>query len=402
MTSHNQQLTDQVVQIIENLFINVEKPIALHEPSFSATEIEYVENAIKSTYVSSVGEYISKFENEIGRITGSKYVIAVSSGTAALEVALSAAGVKPETEVIVPTLSFVATANAVSNIGAFPYFVDSEPISLGMCPEKLEKVLSTLVFDKKNKRLINSETNRAISAIVPMHTLGHPCQIESLIQVATKYGIPVVEDAAESLGSFKHLANGERKHTGTFGVAGVLSFNGNKVITTGGGGAILTDNENLAVLARKLSNTAKIPHAWEYQHEITSHNYRMPNLNAALGFAQIEKLQSFLEKKRKIASYYENQFSNLDEVSFLSEPAETTSNYWLSAIRLNEGDLKTRNEILNRCVENEVYVRPLWDLLSNQPMYRSCQVSDISNAIKLHSTVICLPSSAILSTYFEN
>jgi perosamine synthetase len=396
MTLSQSPISVRVLEILEQVAKKCEKPVALHEPTFTSIESEVVTRAIESTFVSSAGEYITKFENEIARITGSKYVIATSSGTAALEVALVASGVNPGTEVIVPTLSFIATANAVSNIGAVPFFVDSESVTLGMCPNKLRELLSSLIYDSKIGSYINPATGREIKAIVPMHTLGHPCQIKLILEISSEFNIPVVEDAAEAFGSYVIGPEAEKKHCGTFGLVGTLSFNGNKIITTGGGGAIITDDEQTAVLARKLSNTAKIPHEWEYAHEMISHNYRMPNLNAALGVAQLTKFDTFLIKKREVANRYSELFTRIDGVHSVLEPAGSSSNYWLSSIRLDTDSIELRNEILNFCTSHKFFVRPLWNLLHSQKMYVNCPSFKIETAVALQSSIICLPSSSHL------
>ena len=396
MNSLDSEICSQVIEILENVTQKRSRPIALHEPQFDQLEVEFVTSAINSTYVSSFGEYITRFEQEIGKITGSNYVIATSSGTAALEVALAAVGVKPKTEVMVPTLSFVASANAVANIGAIPYFVDSESNSLGLDPEKLSKLLSTLKYDSRIGKFVNPDSNNVISAIMPMHALGHPCQIELIEEIANQFNIPVVEDAAEALGSYVIVNHDEVKHCGTFGKIGALSFNGNKIVTTGAGGAILTDDENLAILARKLSNTAKIPHPWEFKHEMISHNYRLPNLNASLGLAQISKLETFLQKKRSIAMTYAQLFSNHKDIEFLYEPNGTISNYWLSSIRLSKSNSDLRDIILNEAFKREIFLRPIWNLIHSQPMYKNCPTGDLSESIAIQKSVLCLPSSANL------
>ncbi|MGA1653510.1 MAG: LegC family aminotransferase, partial [Ilumatobacteraceae bacterium] len=303
-------------------------PIALHEPNIGQRENELVSKCLASGWVSSVGEYISEFEQGLAKFTNSKHAIAVVNGTAALHLALHSVGVKPGDEVLVPTLSFVATANAVSHCGAIPHFVDSDPETLGLDPLALREHLRANA-SLRDGELHNTSTGRRISAVVPMHTFGHPMQIEALIDVAKEFNLVVVEDAAESIGSYVGTT-----HTGTFGRCGSLSFNGNKTITTGGGGAILTNDSGLAQRIRHLATTAKMPHDYEYIHDAVAFNYRMPNINAALGCAQLSRLDDFLSAKRVLAKKYSEGFSSASSMQFVAEPHGTTSNYWLNTIRL--------------------------------------------------------------------
>ncbi len=363
--------------------------IPLHTPVIGETESRFVQECLDTTFVSSVGPFVTRLEQDIAEYTGARHAVAVSSGTVALQVALVLAGVKRGDEVLVPSLSFIATANAVVHAGGVPVFIDSDPTTLGMSPAALTDLLSTMTQQGGNT--INPATGRRIAAVVPMHTFGHPLDIRAIVDVAQTHGIAVVEDAAESLGSFI----GD-KHTGTFGVTGILSFNGNKIVTTGGGGMILTDDPELGRRAKHVTSTAKLPHGWEFEHDEIAWNYRMPNLNAALGVAQVSQLAHFLAQKREIARLYAEAFEHVDGVSFIPEPAGTTSNYWLCAIRLDEPSRETRDELLATLTGDGIQARPFWNLLNTQRMYTTAQTDGLANAEVLVDSVICLPSSAWL------
>ena len=363
-------------------------PIALHEPNIGQRENELVSKCLASGWVSSVGEYISEFEQGLAKFTNSKHAIAVVNGTAALHLALHSVGVKPGDEVLVPTLSFVATANAVSHCGAIPHFVDSDPETLGLDPLALREHLRANA-SLRDGELHNTSTGRRISAVVPMHTFGHPMQIEALIDVAKEFNLVVVEDAAESIGSYVGTT-----HTGTFGRCGSLSFNGNKTITTGGGGAILTNDSGLAQRIRHLATTAKMPHDYEYIHDAVAFNYRMPNINAALGCAQLSRLDDFLSAKRVLAKKYFEGFSGASSMQFVAEPHGTTSNYWLNTIRLNKPDLSLRDELLVAARASGYMCRPAWNLLHTLPMYESSPRAKLPVAQNLWQSLINIPSSA--------
>ena len=365
-------------------------PIGLHEPEVGELEKKFLGEAIDSTFVSSVGAFIPEFEQKLQEITGAKYAVAASNGTSALHIALYVVGVEPGDEVIVPTLSFVATANAVAHAGAIPHFIDSELTTLGMSPEKLRERLTQM--DRVDGRVINPETGRRIAAISPMHTLGHPVRIKEIVAIADEYGIPVVEDAAESLGSFV-----DGKHTGTFGLTGMISFNGNKIVTTGGGGIILTNDDAIGKRAKHITTTAKLPHKWEFEHDELAWNYRMTNLTAALGMAQIEKLDGFLDEKRVIAQRYADAFADFEGARFVFEPEGTTSNYWLCAVQLDEPSLETRDAVLQACHDAGILARPMWNLLHTQRMYSDAPVADVETAVALHASLICLPSTPRLA-----
>jgi perosamine synthetase len=360
--------------------------VGLHVPDIGEVEKQYVNECLDSTFVSSVGPFVTRFEDEIAAFTGAGHAIAVSNGTSALHVALVIAGVRPGDEVIVPSLSFIATANAVSHASAVPVFIDSDAVTMGMSPAALEAVLSAARRDGDS--LVNPLSGRRIGAIVPMHTLGHPVDIVAIMELADRYGVPVVEDAAESLGSYV----GER-HTGTFGRFGILSFNGNKIVTTGGGGMILTDDPELARRAKHLTTTAKVPHAWAFEHDEVAWNYRMPNLNAAMGVAQLTKLDHYLENKREIARRYAEVFAGLDGLTFKPEPGGTTSNYWLCAVELDDPSLELRDELLRAAAEDGLQVRPFWNLLSDQAPYRDAARDELVTARRLLTGVLNIPSS---------
>jgi perosamine synthetase len=361
--------------------------VPLHEPVFVGNEEKYVLDTIRSSFVSSIGEYVNKVEEFLAGFTGSKYAIATVNGTSALHIALLLSGVKENTEVITQPLTFVATCNAISYCGAYPTFVDVDNDTLGMSPESLESFLvENCLF--KDDGVYNKLTNRKITAIVPMHTFGHPCKIDKIIEIADRYNIPVVEDAAESLGSFY-----KGKHTGTFGKFGIISFNGNKIVTSGGGGVILTSDEVLAKKAKHLTTTAKVPHKWEYYHDEIGFNYRMPNLNAALLLAQLENLEKFIKTKRDLAMKYKEFFDWLG-VEFFTEPEYATSNYWLNAIFLR--DRKEKDEFLEFSHENGVLCRPAWVLMNKLPMYKDCFSYKLKNANKIEDKLVNIPSGVIL------
>ncbi len=365
--------------------------VPLHEPEFMGNEWELVKNCLDSTFVSSVGKYVDRFEVMLAEYTGANYAVAVVNGTAALHIALLLAGVRPGDEVLIPALSFVATANAVSHCGAIPHFIDSEFKTLGIDPHALSDYLKHCSLSS-SEGLTNRLTGRRIAVVVPMHTYGHPVDMGSLLDVADRYHLPVVEDAAESLGSCYR-----GQHTGTFGQLGTLSFNGNKVITTGGGGAILTNNAKLAQQAKHLTTTAKQPHRWEFFHDAVAWNYRLPNLNAALGCAQMEKLPSLLNRKRLLAQKYQEVFQDVEGVGFVVEPANSQSNYWLNTLRLEEPSLLVRDRLLTVANDAGYQCRPTWTLLHKLPMYADCPHAPLPVAEQLEVSLINVPSSAKLA-----
>lgn len=383
-------LAEIVFDAINEVLSPIDQMVPLHEPTFTSSELDIVSNCIKSTFVSSVGPLIQKFEGLLSDYTEIKYVVCVANGTVALEMALRVSGVKPGDEVLIPSLSFVATANAVLHLGALPVFIDADENTLGMSSESLDKFLRSGAKSKDGV-LINSATGNRIAAIVPMHTLGHPVNIKDIAAISKEFDVPIVEDMAESLGSFYG-----QKHTGNFGLTAALSFNGNKIITTGGGGAVLTNNEDIATKLRHITTTAKAPHPWEFHHTELGWNYRMPNLNAALGVAQIKKLPYLLSDKRKLASKYESVFNRLDGVKFIVEPENSSSNYWLNAIQFTGHGVTARNEVLEFLAERNIQARPLWNLLPSLPHLSKFQVESSSVSQKLIDSIVCIPSSAHL------
>lgn len=366
-------------------------PLPLHEPEFLGNEWNYIKECLDTGWVSSVGKYVDEFERRIAEYTGARHAIAVVNGTAAQHIALLVAGVGPGDEVIIPSLSFVATANAVAHCGAIPHFADSNESTLGLDPQALAEHLEK-ISELSAGGLRNINSGRRIAAIVPMHTFGHPVDMAGLLQVAARFRLPIVEDAAESLGS-----SYQGRHTGTFGRLGVLSFNGNKVITTGGGGAILTDDPELARHAKHLTTTAKLPHRWEFAHDEVAYNYRLPNLNAALGCAQMESLSSLLRRKRLLVERYQQVFRYRSGMRLVEEPSGCTSNYWLNAVCLHKPDMAARDVLLAAANDAGFQCRPAWRLLHTLPMYLDCPRADLSVAAALEASLINIPSSAKLA-----
>lgn len=358
--------------------------VTLHRPVFEGNEKQYLIDCIDSNFVSSVGTRVTEFEQRMAMFTGAKFAIATVNGTAALHVALMLAGVERGDEVLSQALTFIATCNALTYAGAHAVFVDVDRETLGMSPDALRSFLEAHVT-RKNGQAFNKQTGRRIAACVPMHTFGLPCRIEAIAALCDEYGIALVEDAAESLGSYM----GSR-HTGTFGKLATLSFNGNKVITTGGGGMIITDDKDLAKRAKHMTTTAKIPHPYEFVHDMTAYNYRMPNLNAALGCAQMEALPRFLEIKADVARRY-GEFFDAQDVRFMRSPAGTTSNYWLNAIELDS--LAERDAFLEYTNAQGVMTRPIWRLMTRLEMYKDCQHDGLENSRWLEDRVVNLPSS---------
>jgi perosamine synthetase len=385
-------LPGRILDALRHCLPEREGGVPLHEPVFEGNEWAYVKDCIDTGWVSSVGSYVDRFERDLAAYTGAKRAVAVVNGTAALHACLRLAGVQRDDEVLIPTLTFVATANAVAYQGATPHFVDSETRTLGLDPEKLGTYLRG-VAEVRGDSCYNRRTGRRIPAVVPMHAYGHPVDLDVLLDVCDRYNLTLIEDAAESLGSFYRS-----QHTGTFGRLSALSFNGNKTITTGGGGAILTDDEALADRAKHLTTTAKKPHRWAYAHDATGYNYRLPNLNAALGCAQLERLPSFLERKRTLAARYRDAFAHVDGVSFFEEPAFARSNYWLNVLLLDEDVAEQRDAVLDRTNGAGLMTRPTWQLLHTLPMYKHCPRMDVSTAESLQQRLINVPSTPDLTS----
>ncbi|WP_418301576.1 LegC family aminotransferase [Lysinibacillus fusiformis] len=361
--------------------------VPLHEPTFTGNELEYVTDCIQTGWVSSVGAYVTRFEEDLAQFAGVRRAVAVMNGTAALHIALKVAGVQANEEVFMPALTFVATANAVSYIGAVPHFVDVSEKTLGLDPQKLEAHI-LVIGEVKNGQLINKETGRVIRAVVPMHTFGHAVELEELQLICEKYHLVLVEDAAESLGTYY-----KGKHTGGFGKVSAISFNGNKIITTGGGGAILTDDEELANYAKHITTTAKIPHRWEYEHDVVAFNYRLPNINAALGCAQLEKMPEFIKRKRALTAFYEELVGSLEGVTLFKEPVNTSSNYWLQTLILD--DTLERDKVLTFLNNNGVMSRPIWTPMHNLKPFRECPRANLSTIERLNKKIINIPSTPI-------
>jgi perosamine synthetase len=376
----------EVINFIRKLYQTPDF-IALHEPKFAGNEKAYLIDCIDSTFVSSVGKYVDRFEQLVAEYTGVKYAIATVNGTAALHIALKLVGVSQGDEVITQPLSFIATCNAISYCGAKPVFVDVDLDTLGMSPVSLKTFLDANAT-KTTLGCINNKTGKKISAVVPMHTFGHPCRIDEIAKICDEFNIPLIEDAAESLGSFY-----QGKHTGSFGKLAALSFNGNKTITTGGGGMIITDDEALAKRAKHITTTAKQPHPYEFVHDEIGYNYRLPNINAALGCAQMESLPRLLESKRNIANAYAEFFSDSNP-KFVKEPIHASSNYWLNALVLE--DKQARENFLKDLNDADVMSRPVWRLMNELPMFSDCQSADLTNSKWLEERVVNIPSSARL------
>ena len=381
-------LANQVTEAIRSVVGS--GPKALHEPTFSGNEWDYLKECLDSTFVSSVGKFVDRFEHDLAQYTGANFAVATVNGTAALHIALKLAGVIQDDEVLIPALTFVATANAVTYCNATPHFVDSEEGTIGIDVAKLRSYLldHTKIIAGQ---CVNTVSGRIIRAVVPMHTFGHPVDMDGLIDLASEFKLVVVEDAAESLGSTY-----KGQHTGTLGKLGVLSFNGNKTITTGGGGAILTNEPELARRAKHLTTTAKLAHAWEYRHDEVGYNYRMPNINAALGCAQLEQLPQLLKSKKNLFLRYQDAFNKVDGVRLMSEPIGCSSNYWLQTIMLSADNSDSRDAILAATNNAGYMTRPTWVLMNELEQFSSMPCMDLSGAQSLSERVINIPSSAYL------
>lgn len=379
-----------ILDAIERVVGPAVRPVHLHEPRFAGREWDYVKQCLDTGWVSSVGEFVDEFEKRLAERCGTQSAVAMVNGTAALHVALKMAGVGHGDEVIMPALTFVATANAAMYCGAIPHFVDSEEGSLGLDPRKLEEHLERVAV-RKGSELINHETSRPIRAVVPVHVFGHPVDFDALRVVCDQVRLPIVEDATESLGSTYR-----GRKCGGLGLVGVLSFNGNKIITTGGGGALVTNDVQLARRAKHLSTTARLPHKWGFLHDETGWNYRLPNLNAALGLAQLEQLDGFVAAKRKLAGRYAQAFARVRGARFVTEPEGTSSNYWLNSILLSEDNGPARDRVLQATNDAGFITRPAWALMHRLPMFKDCPRSDLSMAESIERRLVNLPSSAML------
>ncbi|MGB0868631.1 MAG: LegC family aminotransferase [Flavobacteriales bacterium] len=376
----------ETIDFIQNTF-STKEFIPLHAPTFSGNEKKYLNECIDSTFVSSVGKFVNTFEEEVAKYVGVKHAVVCVNGTNALQMSMIALGVEQGDEVITQPLTFIATANAISYLKAHPVFVDVDRDTMGLSPKALEKYLSENT-EVINNVCINKNTGRKIKACIPMHTFGFGCRIDEIQSICEKYSIELIEDAAESLGSVY-----KGKHLGTFGKLGAISFNGNKIITTGGGGIIVTNDESLAKRIKHLTTQAKIPHQWEYRHDDIGYNFRMPNLNAALGLAQLEQLDTFLEKKRVLAKKYAQFFEAFDDIQFIDELIDNRTNYWLNAVLLKNKE--ERDLFLKETNESGVMTRPIWALMNHLEMFKDCEKGNLTNAEWLEERVVNIPSSVI-------
>ena len=380
---------DKVISFIKDLYGNMDfTPLSV--PVFIGNEKKYLNECIDTTFVSSVGKFVDRFENDMAAYTGAKRAVVCVSGTNALHMAMMLVGVERDDEVLTQALTFIATCNAISYIGAHPVFIDVDKTTMGLSPEAVKEWL-VKNGEIKNGQCYDKQTGRRVKACVPMHTFGHPVRIEELTDICAEWHIELVEDAAESIGSkYKGI------HTGLFGKVGALSFNGNKTITTGGGGMLLFNDEELASLAKHLTTQAKVPHRWEFKHDHIGYNYRMPNINAALGCAQLEHLDEYIADKRATAKAYEEFFNNVDGIDFFTEPADSFSNYWLNVVILKDKD--AQQKFLQETNDNGVMTRPIWELMNRLPMFEHCQHDSLRNTIWFADRVVNIPSSVRMIT----
>ena len=396
----------KTIDFIKSVYGNKDfTPLAI--PVFAGNEKKYLNECIDTTFVSSVGKFVDRFEEEIAKYTGAKRAVVCVNGTNALHMSLLLAGVKQDDEVLTQALTFIATCNALSYIGAYPVFIDVDRFTMGLSPDALKEWLTKNAEVRKNTRVTdlpksqdfvyeedklacyNKNTGRRIKACIPMHTFGHPVRIEEIAAICKEWHIELVEDAAESIGSTY-----KGKHTGTFGKVGAISFNGNKTITTGGGGMLLFNDEELSVFAKHLTTQAKIPHRWEFRHDYIGYNYRMPNINAALGCAQLENLDRYITSKREVAAEYEAFFKNIPDIEFFVDSPDTRSNYWLNAIILK--DKEAQLDFLEQTNDNGVMTRPIWELMNRLPIFENCESDSLKNTIWVADRVVNIPSSVRL------
>lgn len=377
----------QITDFVHQLF-GTEETVPLHAPLFIGNEKKYLDECIDTTFVSSVGKFVDRFEEEIAAYTGAKKAVVCVSGTNALHMAMMLVGVQRDDEVLTQALTFIATCNAISYIGAHPVFIDVDMETLGLSPKAVQTWLEKNA-ELKNNICYNKKTGRRVKACVPMHTFGHPVKIDELVQICNEWHIELVEDAAESIGS---LYKGQ--HTGTFGKVGAISLNGNKTITTGGGGMLLFQDEELGKLAKHLTTQAKVPHRWAFVHDHIGYNYRMPNINAALGCAQLENLDRYIENKRETAQIYTNFFKNIPDITFFTEPENCRSNYWLNVIILK--DKIAQQEFLEYTNDHGVMTRPVWELMNRLDMFKHCESDGLKNTEWLADRIVNIPSSVRL------
>jgi perosamine synthetase len=379
---------EDIINLIKANF--KKKKLSLHEPFFDGNEWKYLKNCLDSNEVSSIGKYVKIFEDMLCDYTKSKYCISTINGTSALHIAMFLSNVSSGDQVIMPAFNFVATANAARYLGAIPIFLDIEEKTLGIDPEKLELFLKKNTY-QYNKKCINKKNNKVIKALVLLHTFGHPSNIKEVLKIVRDYNIKLIEDAAEAIGSKYY-----NKHVGTFGDFGIISFNGNKTITTGGGGAILTNSSELAKKAKHITAISKIKHPWKYDHDQLGFNYRMTNISAAIGCAQLEQLESFIKKKRKLFDKYKKIFSQLKNVKIFEEPKNCRSNYWLNALIFKKIKISEKNKFMNLCHKNNILVRPAWELLSNLKYLNKFQKDELLCSKDMYSRIVNLPSSTFL------
>ena len=378
---------NQITDFIHQLF-GTEETVPLHAPLFIGNEKKYLEECIDTTFVSSVGKFVDRFEEDMAAYTGAKKAVVCVSGTNALHMAMMLAGVERDDEVLTQALTFIATCNAISYIGAHPVFIDVDMETLGLSPKAVQQWLAKNA-ELRNGVCYNKNSGRRVKACVPMHTFGHPMKIDELVAICKEWNIELVEDAAESIGS---LYKG--KHTGTFGKVGAISFNGNKTITTGGGGMLLFQDEELGKLAKHLTTQAKVPHRWAFVHDHIGYNYRMPNINAALGCAQLENIDRYVENKRETAAIYADYFKNIPEISFFTEPENCRSNYWLNVVILK--DKNAQQEFLEYTNDHGVMTRPVWELMNRLEMFKNCETDGLKNTQWLADRIVNIPSSVRL------
>lgn len=377
----------QIVDFIRDLY-GTSDFVPLAVPKFIGNEKKYLDECIDTTFVSSVGKFVDRFEEDMARYTGVKRAVVCVSGTNALHMALMLVGVERDDEVLTQALTFIATCNALSYIGAHPVFLDVDVETMGLSPGAVKEWLARNA-EIRNGQCYNKRTGRRVKACVPMHTFGHPVRLDELVAVCEEYYIEIVEDAAESIGS---LYKG--KHTGTFGKVGTLSFNGNKTITTGGGGMLLFNDEELGAYAKHLTTQAKVPHRWEFRHDHIGYNYRMPNINAALGCAQLEHIEEYVADKRATAAAYRDYFSRMDGIEFFVEPENTRSNYWLNAVLLPNRE--EQQAFLQYTNDNGIMTRPIWELMNRLLMFENCETDHLTNTQMFADRVVNIPSSVKL------
>lgn len=377
----------QVTDFVHQLF-GTEETVPLHAPLFIGNEKKYLNECIDTTFVSSVGKFVDRFEEEMAAYTGAKKAVVCVSGTNALHMAMMLVGVERDDEVLTQALTFIATCNAISYIGAHPVFIDVDMETLGLSPKAVKAWLEKNA-EQKNGVCYNKKTGRRVKACIPMHTFGHPVKIDELVQICNEWHLELVEDAAESIGS---LYKGQ--HTGTFGKVGAISFNGNKTITTGGGGMLLFQDEELGKLAKHLTTQAKVPHRWAFVHDHIGYNYRMPNINAALGCAQLENLDRYVENKRETARIYADFFKNIPDITFFTEPENCRSNYWLNVVILK--DKAAQQEFLEYTNDHGVMTRPVWELMNRLEMFKQCETDGLKNTEWLADRIVNIPSSVRL------